>query len=543
MSDEVTVAPVIKAEDVAGMIAEALKADREAQAAEREAAEAKQKEIDDAIKAGIEAIVAEALKADREAQAAEREAAEAKQKEIDDAIKAGIEEEKKKKKMAEEAKKAGRLPYNGDTMPVVGKFGDLRRYDHLNAANVCTAIEVMKSVGIKPPESAYKAAALRIDGEKNEKTESIKSMMVNAGVEYEGGAIKANEINYSTLATYGDEWVGVRYSDSIWETVYTPRTIAGMLPQVEVPQGAESIVIPLESTDPVFYVVAQATGDAATGGLSRPNPTVTSSRLGTANNTLTVNKLGSRVRWTGELLEDSVIQFAPQLQAQNAKSAQKFFESCLIDGDTETAASTNINDIAGTAAATDWFMLFNGFRKLALVTTTANSRSGGALDADDYLETMRLMGAAGEYGADPTKAGFITDPHVNWQTKKNVTEIKTKDVWAASTPTIEGGAVVQIWGYPVHNSYSFHYATRASTGYEYKANTAGKCDLDTDANNTTGSLLAVRWDQWLLGNKRRVTTETVRHPEWDGWEITTLMRAGLLNRDGEAAAITYNLTV
>jgi hypothetical protein len=310
-----------------------------------------------------------------------------------------------------------------------------------------------------------------------------------------------------------------------------------------VPQGQESIVIPLESTDPTYYVVAQATGDAATGGLSRPNPTVTSSRLGTANNTLTVNKLGSRVRWTGELQEDSVVNFAQQLQNQLALAAAEYFESCLIDGDTAATASTNINDIAGTAAATDWFMLFNGFRKLALVTNTANSRSGGALDADDYLETMKLMGAAGKNGADPTKCGFIIDPNVRWKSLAGINEIKTWDVWSASTPTIEGGDLVQIWGYPVNTSYSMHYATRASTGYEYKANTAGKLDLDTDANNTTGSILAVRWDQWVLGNKRRITTESVRHPEWDGWEITTLMRAGLLNRDTEAAAITYNVTV
>jgi hypothetical protein len=40
-----------------------------------------------------------------------------------------------------------------------------------------------------------------------------------------------------------------------------------------------------------------------------------------------------------------------------------------------------------------------------------------------------------------------------------------------------------------------------------------------------------------------MTTEVERVPRADGWEITTLMRAGLVQRDTEASAITYNLTV
>ncbi len=82
-----------------------------------------------------------------------------------------------------------------------------------------------------------------------------------------------------------------------------------------------------------------------------------------------------------------------------------------------------------------------------------------------------------------------------------------------------------------------------AAGNKYKANTAGKVDIDTGTNNTTGSLLAVRWDHWRLGFRRRMTTEIVREPRADGWEITTLIRAGLVQRDTEASAITYGLAV
>jgi len=76
-----------------------------------------------------------------------------------------------------------------------------------------------------------------------------------------------------------------------------------------------------------------------------------------------------------------------------------------------------------------------------------------------------------------------------------------------------------------------------------KANAAGKVDLDTAANNTKGALLAVRWDQWRLGWKRRMTIETTRVPSADSTEIVALMRVGLAQRDTEASAISYNLGI
>jgi hypothetical protein len=72
---------------------------------------------------------------------------------------------------------------------------------------------------------------------------------------------------------------------------------------------------------------------------------------------------------------------------------------------------------------------------------------------------------------------------------------------------------------------------------------SGKVDGATPTNGTTGSILAVRWDQWRFGYKRRMTIESTRIPAADSTEIVALMRFGLINRDTEAAAISYNLTV
>ncbi len=135
------------------------------------------------------------------------------------------------------------------------------------------------------------------------------------------------------------------------------------------------------------------------------------------------------------------------------------------------------------------------------------------------------------------KVSFILDAWTRWAALE-LPEVKTRDVFAA--PTIENGELTGIYGYSVMASANMHRANQDAT-YGLKANSAGKVDLDTAANNLYGAMLAVRWDQWLLGFKRRMTIETTRVPSADATEIVALMRVGLAQRDTEAAAISYNI--
>ena len=190
-------------------------------------------------------------------------------------------------------------------------------------------------------------------------------------------------------------------------------------------------------------------------------------------------------------------------------------------------------------------MMTNGFRKLALVTNTANSRDGGALDDEDFLETVKLMGTAGLDGADPNKVTFLVDAPTYWKALTLAT-VKTRDVNAQMT--LESGQLTRVWGYPLRRSFFAQYAgvllgTVTTAAYQLKSNSAGKVDQDTEANNTKGSILAVRWDKWAFRWKRRITIEVDRWPESDTNQIVAMTRWGLAARDNEASAITYNLTV
>jgi hypothetical protein len=353
--------------------------------------------------------------------------------------------------------------------------------------------------------------------------------------------IKADETDYTSNAGFGQEWVGTAYSSELWEQVRGAAVVAGQIPVgPEIPQGMSSVYIPLESTDPIFYKVAEATDSSYNSTTGQHNATVPPNPVGTLNKQITVGKMGARVIFSGEMEEDSLVEFASNARRQMALAAAEVMDYVVINGDTDLTASTNINAIDTEPAATVVFALTNGLRKLALVTNTSNSRSaGGSLDITDFLETLKLMGTAGLNGADPTQTAFIVDLNTYYKLMA-LPELQTRDVFSAAT--IENGELTRVYGRPLIAS-AFMHGMNGYPSAKRLANSAGKIDADTEANNLFGAILAVRWNQWQIRYKRRWTLESVRRPESDTNEIVGLTRWGLGYRDNEASAITYNVGV
>lgn len=456
------------------------------------------------------------------------------------------------KRVAREMAKTRRLPTSdagqaqgGITpgqAPAQMRYANTAKFDGLGvddlafAAGVLDAAKRQQKSDLGVSRDLLEALAIRIVEDKSEMGDDARRDLKAAGIDPADvtNALKANELDYSTQAGFGDEWVSVEYSRRIWPRIRAGSDIVARIPTIEVPQGSESIIIPLEAADPTWYKVGQTTGTNAT--TLRPDATIPSSKLATDNRTLTVAKMAARVIYSGELEEDSFVPWAAQLRQQLETSGAENLEATVIDGDTDASATTNINDIGGTPAATDLFLLFNGFRKSPLITTAANSRSaGGTLTDSDFLATIKLMGAAGLNALDKTKVAFILDLNVGWKALE-LASVKTRDVF--SNATIENGVLTSIWGYPVYTSAFFHFQSAVR-----KANTAGKVDRTTVANNTTGSFLAVRFDQWLLGYKRRMTIKLQDIPDSDAMQIIATARVGLAQRDTEASAIAYNVGV
>lgn len=468
------------------------------------------------------------------AEAVEEEEKQEQQAAIDAAVAAAL-----AKRDEEAAAKGRRLPGGGEA-PYQKQFAGLEKYDGISSGDLAVILAVQDSAyrrgRARSPvaENALKALAIRMADTKEESTHEGRMALKAAEI-----PIKSDEIMNSTLTSYGDEWVGVEYSRVLWPAIRAGSPVMRYLEPyaVVVPQGAESMTLPLEGADPTWYKVSQAADHTS----SRPDVTVTASQFVTAKQSLGVEGLGARIDWSGEMEEDSLIQFAPEVRRKIEVSGAEHLESLLIDGDTDTTATTNINHIAGTPGGTEWYLVADGFRKLALVTNTANSRSGGTLDEDDFILTAQLMGPGGKNAAGKDGVGFIVDPNVQWKALQAITALKTQDVY--SSPTIENGEITRIWGYPVITTWNMHRTSLANTGYEYKTEATGKIDLGTPSDNSVGSLLCVRFDQWRVGYKRRLTIETDRWIESDTNMIVAKMRVGMIYRDTEAAAISYNLSV
>lgn len=474
----------------------------------------------------IKALIADAIREYEAGKQAQQTADQERQAAIDAAVKA------ERDRLVADFAANNRLP-DGANVPVVLKFAEVRKYDNLDAADTAVLIEVLgaanegRATKSAVTDSALRALAIKLDEDKTRVGEVGRNAMKAMGL-----STKANEVMQQSLVGSGKDWVGVAYSQAIWDRIRLESFVAANLPSIEVPQGADSITLPLEGADPIFYKVAEATSTDATGGVAA---TVKASKAGTDNRTLNVSLMGARVLWTGSMEEDSLIPFVPQLRSQLSTAGMEQFEHALIDGDVAMAATTNINNIGGTPAADDLYTLFDGFRKLALVTNTTNSRAGAALALSDFLNTVKLMGPGGINGLDRKKVGFLVDA-LTYYAAMQLTQVQTRDLY--SNPTIEGGELTGLYGYRLRPSGQM--CRLSGNGL---SNIAGKVDQTTPANNTKGSILAVRWDQWMLGYKRRMTTEVTRIARADANEIVCLMRVGLKNRDAEGASLTYNLTV
>ena len=253
------------------------------------------------------------------------------------------------------------------------------------------------------------------------------------------------------------DWVGTMYSQEIWSKIRGAVVVANRMPTRTIPDGYASDIIPLESTDPVFYKVAEAAATDST--LRVPDATVTSSAAATAKKTVTLGKMGARVLYSGEAVEDSIIAFVPQLRAQLEKQGAEQLEHVIVDGDVDLSANTNINDITSTPDGDETYLLFDGFRKLALLgNSAANARSAaGGFVVEDFLATLQLLGVAGVAGLDPRQTAFIVD-YNTYYAALNLAELKTQDTFRMAT--LENGALTSIYNRDVLPSFQMHLEGR-----------------------------------------------------------------------------------
>lgn len=413
------------------------------------------------------------------------------------------------------------------TAPRISDVQDMK-YDHLSAEAALFAAKTLLSGSVQPSETLLRVAATKSLREAERGNATFEPAMKSLNY------MKADEVIATNLSGFGSNWVGVAYDNNLWEkaraAVVYQQLVAKGIYEVVVPQGVNSIVIPAEGTDPTWYSMPEQNDEDAT---ERLPIAAKSSKPSTASRTLTPAQMGAMVRYTDIFDEDNFIRAAQFLANQMNKSAQENLEYVLLNGDTVTTASTNLNLIDATPSVDSKgrgpaYLTFDGMLKLPIITTAALSRDCGAgFDESDFLDTMKLLPKTERQARE--KLMFVVDSDTALAAL-NISTIKTRDVFSAAT--IEDGVLSRIFKVNVIESAQIPLA-----------NTAGKIS-NTPGNNTKGRILLVRPDQWAIGYKRQIKMETVRDVEAQATSVICTLRVGLISRTTTgAAAASYNVPV
>jgi hypothetical protein len=406
------------------------------------------------------------------------------------------------------------------------------RYDHLKTEDLIFGLNMLRESGKPGSESMHRAAYQKAMRDVEYTTTPLGR---DGGYIKSHLPIKADEIVATNLAGNGGNWVGIVYNTTLWEAarqpvVYQELISAGML-EYTVPQGANSMYIPTEGTDPVWSTLTElndwVAADERLPITPRATPSIAPGRV-----QVTPAFVGARVMYSFIMEEDSIIPVLPFLRSRMEISAQENIEYMIMNGDTATAANTNLNLIDGTPSVDSKgrgpaYLAFNGLLKLPTITTVAQSRNANAaISEDDYLATFNLLP---DTQASEEKCVFVVDVRTMVATR-NIPAFKTRDVY--SNATLEGGRIQSIFG------------VRTLVSNQVKlANLNGRISA-TPANNNRGRILCVRPDRWAVVTKRDVTTEVARDIDAQASVIVSTLRMSLVNvsNTGSAAA-TFNLVV
>ena len=152
-------------------------------------------------------------------------------------------------------------------------------------------------------------------------------------------ATKADELAYSTQTGFGDEWVPELWSQQIWHKARQDNTILPLFQTIEMPSNP--FELPIEGTDPQVYFVPE-TSDEAHLSLGAGNP-IPDSKIASGKVTLNAKKLALRVGFSSELVEDAMIPVLNIYRQQAVRAIADAIDNVLLNGDTTTSASGNIN--------------------------------------------------------------------------------------------------------------------------------------------------------------------------------------------------------
>jgi len=334
--------------------------------------------------------------------------------------------------------------------------------------------------------------------------------------------VKADELMHTALTGYGSEWVPDVWSSELWRKARAENVILPLFRVVEMPSNP--FELPISGTDPVVYYVPETQDeDDLTLGATNPIP---DSQIGSGKVTLTARKLALRVGFSAELVEDAAIPVISLYREQALRVMADAIDHVLLNGDTETGATGNINSDDAAPDGTTKYLAFDGLRKLPLVTNPATALDATGDPSVSLLRTARFL-MPPRYALRPKDCAWLVDGSTYAKLLSDP-NLATVDKFGPHA-TVLTGEIAKVDGVPVLVS-----AEMPLTQADGKADTVG---------NTKGQAVCVYRPGWVVGYRRRVAATMNYLPYYDAYQMVATVRLAFARLDTSVASMLYNITV
>ena len=322
----------------------------------------------------------------------------------------------------------------------------------------------------------------------------------------------------STTANQGDEWVPTFALAELWRDVHLATAVSAAVPRVNMPTNPFDL--PTLDADVTFYYA------------SSENTSVTGSQPNTGKATLTAKKIQADVTFSGETEEDSIIAIAPTVRANLVRRGAQTIDDLIVHGDTETAATGNVNTDNGAPASGAFYTALDGLRKFAIVTNTAQKSDLAAATTTANFTTVR--GLLGKYGGRPSDLRIVLGQSTlnSWY---DISQVKTVDVYGPNA-TIVQGELARFFGIPILLSEATPVTDSDLVEADGKSNaTAG----------TKGWFALFNVNGWKHGFRREFNIEADRNIQTDSNILVASFRMALIPSgiSTKHTAVGYNVTV
>ena len=331
---------------------------------------------------------------------------------------------------------------------------------------------------------------------------------------------KANEAMSSAQAGFGDEWVPTEMADSIIENARAEEGLFSLIPSSQnIDMPTNPYDLPVESTDPTWYNTAEEPDVTGTD--------VTTSKVATAKITLSAAKFSASVYLSGELDEDAKVAggIRAHVEQKLGLAYAELIDKAIINGDTETGATGNVNSDDGAPTAGTYYLGFDGLTKHAFAGTSMTD-DVGTLAAADFMTVRQNLAA--RYSTNPSKLLVVMNPETYYKTLQ-LAQVETAEKFSAAT--IENGVLKSIYGMRIHVAPDFGLAEA-----DGKQSTTG-------ANNTLGRFMIVYLPALVVGWRRKMKINLEYLPRVDQYVLTAHSRFTADMVRDDMVSLGYNVTV